>query len=254
MLEPKDRHGQGTHHAQGLLFLRLVVPLASNKHYNAPSLTVTNMRRSILISLTLVSASAYQPSQVPFVKRIQKDFQTATATAALASTILLGAAPAALASNTAAQISLNTIPPTSIRVDISDLPVIGNVLSGTYTKVADLGKSTGQSSITISSPKDKVKAVQDIATGGHLEFDVNGALKTHLDVDISADEPGVAKIRVASNLIPKLPFKNMASASQSSPTGGKPSAWNMVTNMGSGESYYYNEKSGVTQYERPGDL
>jgi hypothetical protein len=213
------------------------------------------MRKFLLTSVLLASAaSAYQPSshEIPFVQKLQSNLRTASASAALASTLFLGASSPALASDTAAQISLNTIPPTSIRVDIADLPVIGNVLSGTYTKVADLSKSSASSnSITITSPKDKVRAVQDIATSGHLEFDVNGVVKTHLDVDIATDEAGVAKIRVASNLIPKLPFQNLASASQTSPTGGKPSAWNMVTNMGSGESYYYNEKTGVTQYERP---
>lgn len=110
--------------------------------------------------------------------------------------------------------------------------MVGNLLSGTYTKVAD--GSIKQPSVTIKSPSDKVKAISEIATGGHLEFDVSGLLSTHLDVDVSADEPGVAKVRVASGLIPKLPFKNLASGSEGSPTGGKPSPWNMVTNMGSG--------------------
>jgi hypothetical protein len=110
--------------------------------------------------------------------------------------------------------------------------VVGSLLSGTYTKVAD--GSIKQPSITIKSPSDKVKAISEIATGGHLEFDVSGLLSTHMDVDVSAEEPGVAKVRVASGLIPKLPFKNLASASTGSPTGGKPSPWNMVTNMGSG--------------------
>lgn len=171
----------------------------------------------------------------------------AAATVAL-STLLLGGQPV-WAASTAAQISLNNLPPTSISVQIRDLPVVGNLLSGTYTKVAD--GSIKNPSITISSPTDKVKAISEIATGGHLEFDVGGILSTHLDVDVAADEAGVAKVRVASGLIPRLPFKNLASASAGSPTGGKPSPWNMVTNLGSGETYYYNEKSGVTQFERP---
>lgn len=112
---------------------------------------------------------------------------------------------------------------------------MGNLLSGTYTKVAD--GSIKNPSITISSPTDKVKAISEIATGGHLEFDVGGILSTHLDVDVAADEAGVAKVRVASGLIPRLPFKNLASASAGSPTGGKPSPWNMVTNLGSGGTY-----------------
>jgi hypothetical protein len=206
----------------------------------------------IVFALTVGTACAYQPPH-NIVKKIQQHLNTATAAATLVSAVFVHVPPA-IASDTAAQISLNTLPPTSITVDIGDLPVVGNVLSGTYTKVSNVARTSSlgnKPGITITSPKDKVRAVQDIATGGHLEFDVNGALKTHLDVDIAADEPGVARIRVASNLIPKLPFKNMASASQGSPTGGKSSPWSMVTNMGSGESYYYNEKTGVTQFERP---
>lgn len=129
------------------------------------------------------------------------------------------------------------------------MPVVGKALSGTYTKVPD-GTFTGKPSIIIKSPEDKVKAVQNLATSGRLEFDINGKIKTHMDIDLAADEPGVARVRVASELIPKLPYKNLAPSS-SSPTGGRESAWNIVTNMGNGESYYYNVKSGVTQYERP---
>ena len=82
-----------------------------------------------------------------------------------------------------------------------------------------------------SITEDKVKAVQNLATSGRLEFDINGKFKTHLDIDLAADEPGVACVRVASELIPKLPYINLASSS-SLPTGGHESAWNIVTNMG----------------------
>jgi hypothetical protein len=152
-------------------------------------------------------------------------------------------------SEAAAQISLNTLPPGSISVQIRDLPVIGDLVSGTYTKVPD--GSIAKPSVTITSPKDIVKALQSIVTAGHLEFDVHGILTTHLNVDVASDEAGVAKIRVASNLIPKLPFRNLASGTAGSITGGRESMWNVVTNMGSGESYYYNEKTGLTQFERP---
>jgi hypothetical protein len=157
----------------------------------------------------------------------------------------------AYASDVAAQISLDRLPPTSISIQIGDLPVVGSLLSGTYTKVSD--GSIKDPSITIKSPKDKVKAISSIATGGHLEFDVGGKLSTHLDVDIAADEAGTAKVVVKSNLIPKLPFKNMASSINGGTpiSGGKESQWNIVTNLGNGESYYYNAKSGVTQFSRP---
>lgn len=203
--------------------------------------TVIMMFRWSLCAGLLALAAAYQPSAsnrkttvvIPKKSSTQSTVQThaATAVATAALSALLSAAPA-LATPAAAQISLNQIPPTSISVEIGDLPVVGNLLSGTYTKVAD-GTFKGTPSITIKSPSDKIKAIQSIATGGHLEFDVNGKLKTHLDVDVAADEPGVARIRVASDLIPPLPFKNLAS-SRSTATGGKESAWNVVTNLGNG--------------------
>lgn len=199
----------------------------------------------VLITL-LALVSSYQPAAAPktttrgFVPSNRNVSLLSSATpsisataAATALSLLLWTTPApAGASPTAAQISLNQIPPTSITVKIDDLPFVGKILSGTYTKVPD-GSFTGNPSIVITSPSDKVKAIRQIATGGHLEFDVQGKINTHLDVDIAADEPGVARVRVASELIPPLPFKNLAS-SQSSPTGGRESAWNIVTNMGNG--------------------
>ena len=202
--------------------------------------------------VSTAAVSAYQPnnpqrrssSPPPSSNRAA----TAAATAALA--VLLSTSPLpAVASDAAAQITLQQLPPTSISIQIGDLPVIGSLLSGTYTKVPD--GSIAKPSLVIKSPKDKVKAIQAIATGGHLEFDVGGKVSTHLDVDVAADESGTAKILVSSNLIPKLPFKNMANSVVGAPTGGKESAWNIVTNLGNGESYYYNVKTGVTQAARP---
>merc|ERR1712154_120214 len=97
-------------------------------------------------------------------------------------------------------------------------------------------------------PKKKLDAVKTFISSGHLEFDVSGLLNTHLDVDVAAEENGVAIIRVASPLIPKLPFKNLATGM---PNGKSDSEWNKITNLSSGEAYYYNEKTGVSQFERP---
>ena len=219
---------------------------------------------------TTCLVTAYQPGKLPSGRAAPphgnpnsahvQTTATAAATAAL-SLLLLSTTPLPVSaanlhpaftntnSQAAAQISLNTLPPGSISVQIRDLPVIGNLVSGTYTKVPD--GSIAKPSVTITSPKDIVQALQSIVTAGHLEFDVSGILTTHLNVDVASDEPGVAKIRVASNLIPKLPFRNLASGTAGSITGGRESMWNVVTNMGSGESYYYNEKTGLTQFERP---
>ena len=218
------------------------------------------------VSLVSTPALAYQPwhspQRQPFVSSQKSPLSSmatttsttttraATAAATAALTLLLSTSTLpALASDMAAQITLQQLPPSSISIQVGDLPVIGSLISGTYTKVPD--GSIAQPSLVIKSPKDKVRAIQSIATGGHLEFDVGGKLSTHLDVDVAADESGTAKILVSSNLIPKLPFKNKASSMIGSTTGGKESTWNIVTNLGSGESYYYNAKTGVTQTARP---
>ncbi|KAG7349813.1 hypothetical protein IV203_012410 [Nitzschia inconspicua] len=112
---------------------------------------------------------------------------------------------------TAAHISLNSLPPSAISVQIEDLPVLGKALSGVYTKVTDDIDDDLSSAVTIESPKDKVSAIKAIASTGHLEFDVDGVIQTHLDVDIATDTVGTATVRVASPLIPALPFQNAAS-------------------------------------------
>jgi len=218
-------------------------------HFYDPSNTTMMFRSSSLALLALLASftSGYQPSN-PRSQKQPARAAAAVATAALSVLLSTSTLPA-LASDTAAQISLQQIPPSSISIEIGDLPVIGNVLSGTYTKVPD--GSISKPSLVIKSPKDKVKAIQSLATGGHLEFDVGGKLSTHLDVDVASDQAGTAKILVESSLIPKLPFKNRASSVIGTPSGGKESAWNIVTNLGNGESYYYNLKTGVTQFERP---
>ncbi|OEU15935.1 hypothetical protein FRACYDRAFT_218483 [Fragilariopsis cylindrus CCMP1102] len=175
--------------------------------------------------------------------------RTAVGAATLAVLLTVGtpflAAPAFAAStgsSTAAQIFVDQIPPTTISIEINDLPIA-------YKYMTD-GESNAPS-VVIKSPKDKVKAIKE-AAGGHIEVDIAGkaGLKTHLDVDVAADEAGVARVRIASDLIPPLPFKNLASSS-SSLNGGKESIWQSVTNMGSGESYYFNTKTGLTQFEKP---
>jgi hypothetical protein len=114
----------------------------------------------------------------------------------------------------AAHISLNSLPPAAISVEIEDLPVLGKLLSGLYTKVDDVASDNENrqtAAVTIESPQDKVAAIKAIASRGHLEFDIDGLLNTHLDVDVATDTAGSATIRVASPIIPALPFQNAAS-------------------------------------------
>ena len=192
----------------------------------------------------------------------QKAFAAAAASAGLA--FVLAGAPLqadAATSRTAGQISLNSIPPTSVKVDVRDLPVIGDVLSGTYTRVGDGDVKGSPPSVSIKSPKDKVGAIRDAATGGHLEFDVDGLVSTHVDVDVAADEAGVLTARVTSPLVPKLPFKNGASSgggvdggSATSSKGGRASDWNAVTNLGDGKVYYFNSRTDETTYMKPSKI
>lgn len=134
------------------------------------------LRTAFGLLLTSTLALAYQPLQHKQRRPTPAHAGAAAAAATAALTILLTTSPMpALASDSAAQIKLEQIPPTSISVEIGDLPVIGSLLSGTYSKVAD--GSIAKPSIVIKSPKDKVKAISSIATGGHLEFDVTGKLR-----------------------------------------------------------------------------
>ena len=66
-----------------------------------------------------------------------------------------------------------------------------------------------------------------------------GVGPARLDVDVNL-LPGKAIAEIRSPAIPgiKLP-------------GKKVSDWNMVVNMGSGEAYYFNKKTGTTTYEAP---
>jgi hypothetical protein len=209
---------------------------------------LNNVNRQVTKAAFVPFKQEQQPPQL-----VASKFAAAAATAAL-SLLLTTAEPALASSKDAAQISLNSLPPTTVSVQIQDLPVVGSLLSGTYTKVDAI---EGSPSVTIVSPKDKIAAIKSILSSGHLEFDVKGLLDTHLDVDVAADSAGVATVRVASPLIPQLPFKNAASANfvaDSTAKNAKPSDWSSVTNLGNGETYYYNEKTGVTQYEKPSSI
>jgi hypothetical protein len=161
------------------------------------------------------SALAYTSSIKPSPKKAnvvpQQSFATVAASATLAA-LLVASEPAMAMSTTAAQIHLNSLPPTTISVQISDVPVLGKLLSGTYSKV-DSSPAAGKAAVTIKSPPDKFAAFKNFGAGGHLEFDVDGLLQTHLDVDVAASKAGVVTFQVASPLIPQLPFKNSASGS-----------------------------------------
>ena len=153
------------------------------------------MQKSFLIAFSLVVllctsvGTAYVPSSFkppkasipPLTERSRFWQNLVVATAFLTLPIVGG--PALAMSETAAQIQLNAVPPSTIQIQIEDLPVIGRLISGTYARVdpnaaALVGRALGSdgeqaqkaASVIIKSPPDKGKAIKDIASSGHLEF------------------------------------------------------------------------------------
>ena len=140
----------------------------------------------------------------------------------------------------AARIAVNRIPPQSIKVDLSDVPLVGKALSGTYAKVKD--EKLKQPSVVIASPKDKVGFVQQAIDKGNFDLGLSGLLSTNVDIQLEPNRPGEAPVKLKSPLIPKWPFNS------------RPSNWNEVRNLGSGEVYYFNSDTGEVQYEEPHDI
>lgn len=173
--------------------------------------------------------------------------------------LLLTSPEVSFASNTAAQVAFNSIPPSTVELNLSDLPVVGKLLSGTYSKVASATNKSGSSgiskenaSISISSPSDIIGAAQNLVQNGHAEVDVSGIIDTHLNIDVAANNPGVATIRVESPLIPKLPFTSKINNANGN--GEKDSKFWEVTNMKSGRVFYTNSVTGESFYRRPGNI
>ena len=100
--------------------------------------------RSALLLALAASASAFSAPSKPAVAKkapaanpVAAAVATAAASASLAFVLAGSPLDAHATSKTAGQISLNSLPPTSVQVNIKDLPVVGDLLSGTYTKVSD---------------------------------------------------------------------------------------------------------------------
>lgn len=168
-----------------------------------------------LAAFCVTSSAAFSHKQpvstknVPTLPSSSPNAATAAATAALA-VLLMSTEPALATTSQAAQIHLNNLPPTTISVQIGDLPVIGKLFSGTYTKIDS--PLSNPAAIVINSPTDKIGAIKNAATGGHLEFDIDGLLATHLEIDVAASKAGAATIRLISPVLPQLPYRNSASA------------------------------------------
>ena len=146
------------------------------------------------------------------------------------------------------------------------IPGIAPVFGGGRTDVevrfnpaGSKGAKSGTSDIEVKLPGD-LKGAADAALRGHvsaqlkspdlsLSLPVLGKISIpavngeRIDVDVSTPSPGRAVIVVTNKNIPSLPFP-----------GKKTSNWQAVTNMGDGDCYYYNIKTGVIQSEVPKDF
>jgi hypothetical protein len=143
-------------------------------------------------------------------------------------------------SDTAAKIEIKRLPASTINLDLRDIPIIGGMLSGTWVRVGKPERNKHAPEITIASPNDKFGAIRGFLEHGHLEFDLSGLLTTTLNLDVEPNQKGEANLRLTSNIIPKFSFGR-----------NQESDWHRVTNMGDGGTYYFNSKTGETQYEEP---
>ena len=150
-------------------------------------------------------------------------------------------APKAVVDNAerSAHITVHRLPPDSIQVDLSDVPIVGRALSGTFAKVKNGG--VAKPSVVISSPNDKWGALQDVNDKGSLNFGLSGIFQSIIQVQFEPNRPGVAPLEIRSPLIPKLPFGQQRHKSD----------WNKVQNMGNGDTYYFNARTGEVQDEEP---
>ena len=148
---------------------------------------------------------------------------------------------------TSARLTINNLPPQSVEIDLQDVPLIGKALSGTFVKINPRSSQTQKTlsnkpSIQIGSPPDKLGALQNVADTGKLQFGLDGILQSSLDIQLQPNQPGVAPLEIKSPLIPKWPF------------GRRKSDWSQVTNLGNGEIYFFNAKTGETTLEKPDDV
>jgi hypothetical protein len=183
------------------------------------------------------------------------------ATGALAAAIAFSVnSPAAFAAakKDALGIEVNSLPPISkdlkASVGIPGVkPVFGGAMVDLEAKV-DL-KKKGSGDIALKLPGD-LKGAANGALKGHVaavlktpplnvavpvlgKISVPALNNERFDIDISTTA-GRAVIEVKNDLIPAIPFP-----------GKKKSDWQAVQNLGSGETYFYNTKTGVSQYEYP---
>jgi len=221
--------------------------------------SLNNKNLATKLTLSSLNTKDSDRNEIASPEAKKNFFRNWEACAVLIPMLLLTSPEVSFASNTAAQVAFNSIPPSTVELNLSDLPVVGKLLSGTYSKVASATNKSGSSgiskenaSISISSPSDIIGAAQNLVQNGHAEVDVSGIIDTHLNIDVAANNPGVATIRVESPLIPKLPFTSKINNANGN--GEKDSKFWEVTNMKSGRVFYTNSETGESFYRRPGNI
>lgn len=173
----------------------------------------------------LLALSASVASLAPQLKRVATTLQRQAAAAALAGAVV--ASPLAALALSIDVTDINSPP-------VVDLPVLGR-FGVSPSKAKPTVKVSGDLLGTALSAKDgKVKVTLSTPKIGPLP-----ALDDEvLDIRI-ASSPGTVGVSISNPAIPKLPV------------GGGTSDWNVVQNLGSGATYYFNSKTGVTQYTNP---
>lgn len=173
----------------------------------------------------LLALIASVASLAPQLKRVATTVQRQAAAAALAGAVV--ASPLAALALSIDVTDINSPP-------VVDLPVLGR-FGVSPSKAKPTVKVSGDLLGTALSAKDgKVKVTVSTPKIGPLP-----ALDDEvLDIRI-ASSPGTVGVSISNPAIPKLPV------------GGGTSDWNVVQNLGSGATYYFNSKTGVTQYTNP---
>ena len=174
----------------------------------------------------LLALAASAASLAPQPQRaLPTTLQRQAATAALAGAVV--ASPLAAVALSVDVTDINSPP-------VVDLPVLGR-FGVSPSKAKPTVKVSGDLVGTALSAKDgKVKVTVSTPKIGPLP-----ALDDEvLDIRI-ASSPGTVGVSISNPAIPKLPV------------GGGTSDWNVVQNLGSGATYYFNSKTGVTQYANP---
>jgi hypothetical protein len=173
----------------------------------------------------LLALSASVASLAPQLKRVATTLQRQAAAAALAGAVV--ASPLAALALSIDVTDINSPP-------VVDLPVLGR-FGVSPSKAKPTVKVSGDLLGTALSAKDgKIKVTLSTPKIGPLP-----ALDDEvLDIRI-ASSPGTVGVSISNPAIPKLPV------------GGGTSDWNVVQNLGSSATYYFNSKTGVTQYTNP---